>query len=275
MGFPRPPATCWKPKSQLARQMISSGSARRRNGFANPRRVARVSTQIWIAGHRELDPATRAALALDSAPLTNYLITSNDLARLQPVSKTWLGKSQQTALDYETILELVAEKGHASPNLVRRLNPGVGLDQLGRRTSVRIPDVTNAPPPRKRHSPQSDSTRSNWKCSTRRRICSRHFPCSIAARMDKRPVGELHVAGHRAKSRLHVQPGSVSRIAGSATDKNQTPPATRPQQPRGHRVDQPGQTGLRNARHAQPGAGRAHGITRLFPAGELESLSIW
>src|SRR2546430_10995830 len=60
--------------------------------------------------------------------ITNYTVTAEDLTRLQPVGKTWLEKSQQNRLDYETILELVSERSeeHTSElqsqsNLVCRL----------------------------------------------------------------------------------------------------------------------------------------------------------
>jgi len=73
-----------------------------------------------LAPTGELDAATKERLVLTAAPVSTYTITTSDLGRLQPVSATWLGKSQQAALDYETILELVAEKGHAHPNLIHK-----------------------------------------------------------------------------------------------------------------------------------------------------------
>ena len=101
--------------------------------------LAAFQTANHLPASGELDAPTRAKLTLDSVPLTTYTITSNDLARLQPVSKTWLGKSQQTALDYETILELVAEHSHASPTLIRRLNPAVNWTNVLAETEVQIP----------------------------------------------------------------------------------------------------------------------------------------
>src|SRR5262249_34832725 len=92
-----------------------------------------------------LDAETRGQLQLTNS-IVNYVVTSNDLARLQPVSKTWLGKAQQTALDYENILELVAEKGHASPNYVRRINPGINWTNILAGTEIKVPDVTVTPP---------------------------------------------------------------------------------------------------------------------------------
>ncbi len=80
-----------------------------------------------------LDTETGARLTLDSPLLTTCRVTTNDLARLQPLGKTWLAKSRQSALDYETELELVAEKSHAHPELIRQLNPNVNWTNLAAR----------------------------------------------------------------------------------------------------------------------------------------------
>lgn len=141
----------------------------------------------------ELDAATRAALALDATPLTSLTIGSNDLARLQPISKTWLGKSQQIALEYETILELVAERGHASPNLVRRLNPAVNWTNVVVGTEVQIPDVEYPPPTGKAAFVIISLAERRLQAFDANTNLLAHFPCSIAAKFEKRPVGELHV----------------------------------------------------------------------------------
>jgi lipoprotein-anchoring transpeptidase ErfK/SrfK len=122
------------------------------------------------------------------------MVTTNDLTRLQPLSNTWLGKSQQTALDYETILELVAEKGQAHPNLVRRLNPALDWSNVVAGTSLQLPDV--APPPAIAKAAfitisLADKILEAFDASTN---LLAHFPCSIARRVEKRPVGELSVA---------------------------------------------------------------------------------
>ena len=67
-----------------------------------------------LAVSHVLDTNTESDLKLEESMLTDYVVTSNDLARLQPIGKTWLARSQQSALDYETILELVAEKAHCT-----------------------------------------------------------------------------------------------------------------------------------------------------------------
>ncbi len=127
-------------------------------------------------------------------PLTNYTVTTNDLARLQPLGTTWLGKSQQSALDYETILELVAEKGHAHPLFIKRLNPSVDWTNVTAGVELRIPNVSY-PPSRARAAfaviHLAGKTLQAFDANTNLlALC----PCSIAARVEKRPVGELHVA---------------------------------------------------------------------------------
>ncbi|MBI3877198.1 MAG: murein L,D-transpeptidase [Verrucomicrobia bacterium] len=131
---------------------------------------------------------TRAALRV-----TNYTVTPEDLARLQPVSPTWLGKSQQSALDYENILELVAEKSHAHPLLIKRLNPDVNWTNV---TAGAVVQLTNIVPPTFRSKAAwvtihlAGKTLEAFDSNTN---LLAHFPCSIAARVEKRPVGELHV----------------------------------------------------------------------------------
>lgn len=140
-----------------------------------------------------LDTVTRARLLLTAPPFSSYTVTSNDLARLQPLSKTWLGKSQQTALEYETLLELAAEKGRASPNLVRRLNPRVDWTNVMAGVALRIPDVPDPPSSPKAAFVNISLGQKQLQAFDANTNLLAHFPCSIAARVEKRPEGELRV----------------------------------------------------------------------------------
>lgn len=140
-----------------------------------------------------LDAATRTRLWLSSPPFIQRIVVSNDLARLQSLSKTWLGKSLQTALEYETLLELLAEEGRASPNLVRRLNPGIDWTNATIGTVIRIPLATNSPPARKAAFVVISLGEKRLQAFDAQTNLLAHFPCSIAARVEKRPAGELQV----------------------------------------------------------------------------------
>jgi lipoprotein-anchoring transpeptidase ErfK/SrfK len=141
-----------------------------------------------------LDAETSARLSLTAVALKSYRVEPADLARLLPLAATWLGKSEQSRLDYETLLELVAEKHHAHPNLLRRLNPNVDWNAVSPGAELTDPAAEREAPRAKAAFIQirlGDRTLQVFD-STNRLLA--HFPCSIARHAEKRPVGELHVA---------------------------------------------------------------------------------
>jgi len=141
-----------------------------------------------------LDPNTRAKLALTAPAQVSYRIEAADLSRLLPLAATWLGKSEQPRLDYESLLELVAEKSHAHPSLIRRLNAAVDWNAVPPGTEIIVPSVERERPASKAAFIQirlSDGTLEAFDASNR---LLAHFPCSIARHAEKRPVGELRVA---------------------------------------------------------------------------------
>ena len=142
----------------------------------------------------ELDSPTRQRLLLDTPPLTSYTVTSNDLARLQPLSATWLGKSQQSALEYETIVELVAEKALSHPNLIRELNPDFDWTRVTEGALLQVPDVTAPDGNEKAAFVRIQIASRMLEAFDANTNLMAHFPCSIAQRVEKRPIGELHVA---------------------------------------------------------------------------------
>ena len=192
--FPRPAQNVFEAQLALARQGISSGSLDGRIG-SQTRSALRVFQQkehLPVTG--ELDPPTRERLVLATAPYGTYTVTTDDLARLQPLSSTWLGKSQQTALDYENILELVAEKSHSHPNLIRRLNPSIVWTNVAAGTALQVPDVTYADAGTKAAFATISLSGKVLEAYDTNTNLLAHFPCSIAQRVEKRPIGELHVA---------------------------------------------------------------------------------
>jgi len=185
--YPRSPETPFELQVALARLNFSPGSI---DGNLGPQTRAALRAYQHRMGVRpsgELDDSTRAQLLLGRDTLYHYLVTTGDLARLQPVNRTWLGKSQQSSLDYETLPELLAEMSRASPTLVRRLNPGVRWEAVTVGTAVQLPDVLGT----------ENSGKAgfiiirfeNARCRGKRGRCYRHF---LQHRSKvKRPVGEL------------------------------------------------------------------------------------
>ena len=192
-GFPRPVRDVFEAQVALARNGISSGSLDGVMGSQTRAAILAFQRKTGLVETGQLDSDTKARLSLELPPLVTCIVTSNDLARLQPLSTTWLGKSQQTALDYETILELVAERGRASPNLVRRLNPAIDWTNVVAGTEVQIPDVQYPSPSAKAGFAVIALAAKALEVFDAKSNLLAHFPCSIAALVEKRPVGALHV----------------------------------------------------------------------------------
>ena len=142
-----------------------------------------------------LDDATRGRLWCTPPFFTNYVVTSNDLARLGRVPTTWLGKSEQTRLDFETVLELAAEKSQAHPDLIRRLNPQVNWRGVQPGTPLLLPWVPSAPVRVKAAWVRIKLAEKTLEAFDADTNLLAHFPCSIAALVEKRPVGRLQVVG--------------------------------------------------------------------------------
>jgi lipoprotein-anchoring transpeptidase ErfK/SrfK len=192
-GFPRPVADPLEAQIALGRRAFSCGPIDGVFGAQSEAalRAWQESRGLPVTGR--LDPATRELLQLESPPLTTYLVTDADLARLQPLPTTWLGKSQQSALEYETILELVAERFHANPRLIRRLNPDIDWAAVSPGTLVRVPAVHRATPRNRAAHLHIQLGARVLQARDAAGAIVAHFPVSIAKDVAKRPVGDLAV----------------------------------------------------------------------------------
>ena len=191
--FPRPVRNLLEAQIALARRAISPGSIDGAIGSQTRAALAAFQRSAQLLETGRLDTNTRTRLTLDAPLLTTYNVTTNDLSRLQPLGKTWLDKSRQSVLDYETILELVAEKAHAHPLLVEKLNPGLDWSNTVAGTVLKIPDVNYPEPADKAAFVIIHLSEKFLEAFDAETNLLAHFPCSIAAKVEKRPVGELHV----------------------------------------------------------------------------------
>jgi len=192
-SYPRPVVNPFEAQVALARLAISPGSIDGAMGSQTRLALRQFQTKNHLPPTGALDAQTRPLLTLEAPPLTVYTVTTNDLARLQPLGKTWLEKSRQTALDFETEVELVGEFSHANPALIRQLNPGVDWANLTAGTDLQVPDVQYPEPPDKAAFVIIHLSGRYLEAFDGDTNLLAHFPCSIAAHVEKRPVGLLHV----------------------------------------------------------------------------------
>jgi lipoprotein-anchoring transpeptidase ErfK/SrfK len=192
-GFPRPVRDVLEAQIAMVRHGISSGPIDGVMGSQTAAALEAFQRQHRLEVTGKLTPETRARLIIKAEPLMTYRVTSNDVARLMPVPATWLGKSQQSRLDYETILECVAEKHRASRRFVQRENSAVDWTRVSVGQALRVPRVT---------APTNTTAAAYLRISLGKRELEAfdhqhnllvHFPCSIARKVEKRPVGKLEV----------------------------------------------------------------------------------
>lgn len=179
----------------LARRVISSGSIDGVMG-GQTRAALRMFQKIeGLPATGSLGDTTLSALAFDGPLYTNYVVIDQDLAGLQPLSTTWLAKSEQSALAHETVLELLAERSHSNPKLLRWLNPELNWDRIAAGANVRLVNSEYPEPSEKAAAIRIFLNERKLQAFGAQSNLLAHFPCSIAARVDKRPLGEeLHIA---------------------------------------------------------------------------------
>ena len=192
-AYPRPPRSLLEAQIALDREGISPGSFDGRLGVQTRLAILAFQKKLNLVPSGVPDAETRQRLLLFVAPLTVYRVTSNDLARLQSLGKTWTAKSQQSALEYETVLELVAEKSHSHPACIRSLNPDVDWTNVAAGLSLNLPAVVSAAPVSKAAFVRISILDKTMEAFDEATNLLLHFPCSIAQRVEKRPIGQLHV----------------------------------------------------------------------------------
>lgn len=192
-SFPRPVRDVLEAQVALARRVISPGAIDGAIGSQTRGAIAAFQRAMKLPQTDALDTNTCNVLTLNAPVLTDYVVTTNDLAQLHPMGTTWLAKSEQTSLAYETILELVAEKAHAYQSLIRKLNPAVDWADVPAGTSLKIPAVEYPEPTEKAAFVVIHLSQRFLEAFDMQTNLLMHCPCSIAAKVEKRPVGELHV----------------------------------------------------------------------------------
>jgi lipoprotein-anchoring transpeptidase ErfK/SrfK len=141
----------------------------------------------------EFDADTTANFPAGEANCTNYVVTAADLAKLTRIPEDWRERSQLTNMWFETVVEMVAEKCHASEGLIKTLNPGItnwGAIQASQ--SVTMLNL----------SPVKRITAAKVRVNLSAKTVTAYddggklialFPCSIAADKEKRVPGQLTV----------------------------------------------------------------------------------
>ena len=149
-----------------------------------------------FARARNIAPdAVAAALVSDgSSMLTAYTITAEDVAGpFKPIPEDMMKKAALEKLGYTSPLEGLAEKFHASPKLLQRLNPGKRFDRAGE--TIQVPNVHMTAPAGKAARLVVDQSDSSVNAVDAQGNLIASYPATMGSEHDPLPIGDWKING--------------------------------------------------------------------------------
>ncbi len=131
-------------------------------------------------------------LGSEEGVFSEHVVTEQSIMELTPIPRTWADKATMTTMGYETILEGVAERYHASQAAIRNLNPDVLWPNPPAGSCLRVPNPFPAVQVRAARL-QISLTRKTIRVLDAEGAIAAYFPCTIAAEVENRPVGVLKI----------------------------------------------------------------------------------
>ncbi|MRW89446.1 L,D-transpeptidase family protein [Duganella sp. FT80W] len=149
--------------------------------------------QLKVSG--EVDAATWKELERDQEPvLTVYTLTAQDVAGpYLAIPSDMAGKAKLPALGYASLGEALGERFHASPELLRRLNPGKTMKRAGEQ--LLVPNVAIIKPLPKAASLLVDAKEGTLTLLDASGTPFAQFPASTGSKHDPLPEGRFQVMG--------------------------------------------------------------------------------
>jgi lipoprotein-anchoring transpeptidase ErfK/SrfK len=189
-----PPVKDWlEAQVELSRRGFSCGSI---DGVGGAQSSAALKAFQRASGLREtgqLDKATKRVLHLTSPAIAPYTFDVVDLSHLRPIPDTWVGKSQAPEMFFSTALELAGERCRTAPSFLKKLNPAMNWQSVLPGTVIQAPAIARFMPPTHASRISVRLADHVLEAVDDAGELIFHCPVSIARKVEKRPVGELHV----------------------------------------------------------------------------------
>lgn len=151
------------------------------------------------------DSATLAALDDGQPILTSYTVSESDTAGpFQPVPEAMADKARLPALGFASAAEALGERFHASPGLLRKLNPGKDIERAGE--AIQVPNVgANPALPRAASIVVSASERTLALLDASGQVLAQ-MPTTTGSTHDPLPLGRWKVNGVARNPPFHYNP---------------------------------------------------------------------
>lgn len=182
----------------------------------------------------EVDQATWDALARSAGagePLTRVQVTVEDLKGpfVDPLPDDPYEQAKLECLCYSSPLELFAERGHATPELIEKLNPQVDFANLQAGTEIALPNVpqTSTTPAAKRQGQVGQVARIliskqgfYLQALDAQGHILYHFPSTLGSKYDPSATGTLQITGIHPEPDFHYQPKLFADVSDDKPEAN-------------------------------------------------------
>lgn len=146
--------------------------------------------------------------------IVTYRVTAEDIAGpFERIPSDIYEKAEMDAMGYESFAEKLGEMFHASPDVLRRLNPGVNLNRLTADDPVRVPNVRGARADRGPIDRLVVSGEGEYlhALAPDGRILY-HFPTTVGASYDPSPRGNYRITSITKDPWWHYQPAILENV---------------------------------------------------------------